>query len=301
MKPKTNKKSKKKEPEIDIESLRLKKCKICLNPTTKLTLNFSCNHQLCGICVSHFLIQKDFSFLTDKKTFKLDCPECNVGQVETSLEGLRKILDETFQTRTQKKKDVCDVHKKLGENYCIECKKWLCDECKKLFHDNYFKNHNLVLEVPFELKQCKIHEDKKKDLFCTNCNEEVCHFCSMKGEFHEGHSILTLDDYKNNVLEGKKNYNYKSYEVFNNILTNFENDFRENYINSFNKKKELMDEITKTLKKISEDYLPKFEEKKNFIKNYFQVIRGAYYNYYHDLKIKDPIIKNLTFINSVNK
>jgi len=314
MKPNTNnnvssntkKKSKLKEAnpkdkDKELENKRLIRCKICLNPSTKTTLNFSCNHNLCGICVAHFLIQCDFSCLSEKKTIKIDCPICKIGSIDTSLEEINKVLDETHQTRTQKKKDICATHKKLAEDYCIECKKWLCGECKKIFHDSYFKDHNLVPEVPFEFKKCKNHDDNKKDLFCTSCSEEICHFCNRKGESHEGHPIMTLMEYKDHVLDCKKEYKYQKFEVFDNFLTELEVEFTEKFNNSFNKKKELIDEITKLLETITKEYLPKKEEKKKFIKNYFEIIRCSYYNYFHDLKVKDPLIDTLNFINSINK
>lgn len=262
MKPNTNnnvssntkKKSKLKEAnpkdkDKELENKRLIRCKICLNPSTKTTLNFSCNHNLCGICVAHFLIQCDFSCLSEKKTIKIDCPICKIGSIDTSLEEINKVLDETHQTRTQKKKDICATHKKLAEDYCIECKKWLCGECKKIFHDSYFKDHNLVPEVPFEFKKCKNHDDNKKDLFCTSCSEEICHFCNRKGESHEGHPIMTLMEYKDHVLDCKKEYKYQKFEVFDNFLTELEVEFTEKFNNSFNKKKELIDEITKLVQK----------------------------------------------------
>ena len=65
------------------------------------------------------------------------------------------------------------VHNKLAENYCMECKKWICIDCKNLFHNTYFKDHILVLEEPLELKKCKVHNDKIMDLFCKDCSREV--------------------------------------------------------------------------------------------------------------------------------
>jgi len=193
--------------EVDQKLIR---CKFCHNYQTKSTLNFSCQHQLCGICVSHLLIEEDFKSLSDKKNIHLICSICkrknaeHLGQVETTLEELDKILEETQPIRTEKKKDICQVHNKLADNYCIQCKKWICIDCINLFHNNYFKDHNLVLEEPFEYKECKDHTGKLMDLFCSDCHKEVCHFCNMKGENHEGHKIITLNDYKINVLKEKK-------------------------------------------------------------------------------------------------
>ena len=127
-----------------IENEKIIKCKICQNPQTKSTLNFKCQHQFCGICIAHLLIREDFKSLSEKATIKLECPICKskqveyIGIVETSLEELVKILEETYPLRKEKKKDICMVHNKLAENYCLECKKWICIDCKNLFHNNYF-------------------------------------------------------------------------------------------------------------------------------------------------------------------
>ena len=86
------------------------KCKFCLNPQSKTTFNFSCKHQLCGICISHLLIREDFKSLSEKEKIKLECSICksnqaeNIGIIQTSLDELVKLLDETFPIRTEKKK-----------------------------------------------------------------------------------------------------------------------------------------------------------------------------------------------------
>ena len=87
----------------------------------------------------------------------------------------------------------------MADNYCIQCKKWICIDCINLFHNNYFKDHNLVSEEPFEYKECKDHTGKLMDLFCSDCHKEVCHFFFFFGENNEGHKIITLNDYKINI------------------------------------------------------------------------------------------------------
>ena len=291
----------------DKENIKIIKCKFCHNPQTKTILSFSCKHQLCGICISHLLIREDFKSLSEKKIIKLHCSICKlnkgekIGEFDTSLEDLDKILKETEAIREEKKKDLCTVHNKLAENYCIQCKKWICIDCKNSFHNVHFKNHNLTLEEPFEYKICKLHNDKIMDLFCSDCQKEVCHFCSRAGENHEGHTIITLNEYKNSILKSKRNYKIRNYEDFNELLTNCEKEFKKNFEQSYKIKKELTNEIINLLQKFEEEYFSKKQEIDKFIENYFSIIKLCYFNYFHDLKIKDPIINTLNFINSVNK
>ena len=289
------------------ENLKIIKCKFCLNPQSKTTFNFSCKHQLCGICISHLLIREDFKSLSEKEKIKLECSICksnqadNIGIIQTSLDEIVKLLDETFPIRTEKKKDICIVHNKLAENYCIQCKKWICIDCKNIFHNTHFKDHELVLEEPFEYKNCKKHTDTIMDLFCSDCNKQVCHFCSRKGEDHEGHKIITLNEFRLNILKSKKNYKYKNFDEFQQFLTECEKEFKKNYENSFKIKQEIANDILKLIEDFNTEFFSKKKEKENFIDNYFKIIKGCYFNYFHDLKIKDPIINNLNFINSINK
>jgi WD40 repeat protein len=300
---KTLRNAKPKEP----ENQKLVKSKHYHNYQTKTTLKFSCNHQLCGICVSHLLIEEDFKSLSDNKIIKLICSVCKrknaekTGDVETSLEDLDKMLSETEPIRTEKKKDLCEVHNKLAENYCIQCKKWICIDCVNLFHNKYFKEHTLVLEEPFEYKECKVHGGKLMDLFCSDCNQEVCHFCDMRGENHEGHKVITLNEYKTNILKEKKKYRFKNYKEFEEFLNNLEKEFKKQFEESFKKKESIINKIMELFQYITEEYFPKKQEKENFIANYFKVIRWCYFNYFNDLKIKEPVIDTLNFINGVNK
>ena len=285
----------------ETDKQKLIKCKYCHNYQTKTTLNFSCNHNLCGICVARLLIENDFKSLSEKQTIELFCSICRRGQVETSLVDLEKILGETFQLREEPKKDICEVHNKIAENYCLECKKWICLDCMKLFHNSYFKGHTLVLEEPLELKKCKEHTDKVLDLFCKDCHKEVCHLCSREGENHEGHKIVTLREYRNFILKNKRKYQFKSFDDFDDFLKKIENEFRQKFENSFKIKEKIINEIIELFQKITEDYFPKKQEKLNFIENYFKIIRGCYFNYFTDLKIKEPTINTLNFISRINK
>ena len=245
--------SKQIKPKQEIE--KLVKCKLCLNPQTKTLFNFTCNHQLCAICISHLLIHEDFKSLSEKEEIFLDCSICKIkkaqkiGVIKTSLPEISEILEETEPIRNEKKKDICSVHNKQAENYCIQCKKWICIDCKTLFHNSYFKEHTLVLEEPFELKMCKTHSDKLMDLFCNDCQQEVCYLCGRNGENHDGHKIITMNEFRNNILRSKKKYKCKNFEEFEDLFQGSEKDFKRNFEKSFNTKTQIINDIKIALRK----------------------------------------------------
>ena len=80
-----------------------------------------------------------------------------------------------------------------------------------------------------------------------------------------------------------------------------ENNFKRSFNDSFNDNKKFMEEIEASITKIKNEYLNKKEEYNAFIENYFQIIKMSYYNFYSDLKEKEPTIKTLNFIKSVIK
>ena len=82
--------------------------------------------------------------------------------------------------------------------YCIDCSKWICDDCRKNLND-LEKNHNYS-EYPVIFSQlCDIHINYENLYYCINCNKELCIKCS---KLHENkHKIINLIDYYNKVKE----------------------------------------------------------------------------------------------------
>ena len=288
--------------EINVEELKpIVKCENCLNVSTDTTLNLSCKHILCGICLSRYLIQKDFVALSLNKTITIDCPICQIGSVATTMDTIKKILSETMIVRTQKRKEICNVHQIESEGFCLECNKWICAKCEEQFHKEFFSGHKLAPQEPNKKNYCALHNNTEKDLFCTDCNEEICHMCLRKGEYHYNHFNLTFEDFKKHTIDEKKDFKYTIYERFENVMYELENNFKRSFNDSFNDNKKFMEDIEASITKIKNEYLNKKEEYNAFIENYFQIIKMSYYNFYSDLKEKEPTIKTLNFIKSVIK
>ena len=287
-------------PDPGEENKPIIKCPNCLN-LTKNYLQISCQHILCGVCISRILLEKDFELLNpEKKYFSIQCPICNIGSIDTSIEQIEPIIKETLELRGKIQKNLCTVHKKIGDGYCIECKKWICEDCKNLFHNEYFKDHHFIEKEPNPKIICKVHPENECDMFCNDCHQLVCHKCSLKGEYHDIHRVITIEDFKKESLDMKKNLKNRNFDDFSNFLRSIEDRFKYDCKNNVDDKKNIINELIEQLKKMSES-LDKIKEYNTFIDNYFSVIKNSYFNFYYDLKDKEPTIKTLNFLNKISK
>ena len=134
-------------------AVKMLKCEFCQNPIpdSKKTLNFSCQHQLCGVCISHCIFRDNFKCITERSDLvTLRCNEClkrkslEVGSAQVQISFILTLLKDTYKIRNKKKRDICLNHKKEAD-YCPICKKWICEECKKQFHNTNFPSHSAEL------------------------------------------------------------------------------------------------------------------------------------------------------------
>ena len=133
--------------------------------------------------------------------------------------------------------------------YCIECSKWICDDCRKNLSD-LEKEHNFS-EYPVVFSQlCNIHINHENLFYCITCNKELCIKCS---KLHESnHKIINLIDYYNKV---KENHPIKSIEDNINKCIIKNNELKDICLENFEKIEfafaNLSDEIDSDLKNIN--------------------------------------------------
>lgn len=122
----------------------------------------------------------------------------------------------------------CYKHKdKNGIEYCENCKYFLCDICKD-YHKDFVSDHKTISTNILNINEdhCKIHDNKKKDLFCESCQNNICYECHKKS--HQTHNVITIKDYWEKIsnqlkfksvkeLKGKLENERKNYE---NIIIN---------------------------------------------------------------------------------
>ena len=290
--------------------VRMNKCEFCQNPIPdpKKTLNFSCQHQLCGVCISHCIFRDNFKCITERSDLiTLRCNEClkrkslEPGSAQVSISFILTVLKDTYKIRDKKQKDICLTHQ-LPAEYCKECKKWICEQCRKAFHDSNFPNHSAyATEEPFSFKKCPKHGDKGLELFCDDCGLDICASCALKGGEHGTHNVISLTELKRRIVNGKKKYKYQKFEEFDDMLQYMYNEFKNKYEESYKQKSDLISEITTLLQNYYDKFFSFKEKMNNFIENYFKIIRACYFNYFKDIEEKEPRINSIEFIDSVDK
>ena len=190
---------------------------------------------------NNFLLEEQNNELINKKNDVLEknikligqffvCPKCNlnipalpffVNSIETgSIEILinckcgnkdRMPLDDCFNYKIPSYNiNVCEECKSNKPNlnclYCINCSKWLCEDCRFCFIDieksHYYSKYQISFSEP-----CDKHLNHEKLFYCIICKEELCIKCI---KIHpEKHKIINLIEYYNKVKDLPSTINFK--------------------------------------------------------------------------------------------
>ena len=158
------------------------------------------------------------------------CPKCNlnipalpffVNSIEMgSIELLinckcgnkdRMPLDDCFNYKIPLHKIyICEECKSNKPNlnclYCINCSKWLCEDCRFFFIDIEKNNYYSKYPISFS-ERCDIHLNYEKLFYCITCKEELCFKC--KKTHSENHEIINLIEYYKKVKDLPSTINFE--------------------------------------------------------------------------------------------
>ena len=202
------------------------------------------------------------------------CPKCNlnipalpffVNSIEMgSIEILinckcgnkdRMPLEDCFNYKIPLPKiKICEECKSNKPNlnclYCINCSKWICEDCRFFFID--IERNHYYCKYPIIFSElCDIHLNYENLFYCNICKKELCIKCI---KFHqENHEIINLIQYYKKIkdLPSTKNFEKMIKNVFKkneelkeqclNIIEKFEeiNDNNENNDNNNNDYKDI--------------------------------------------------------------
>ena len=246
-------------------------CSFCGNTIMKSGLNFSCKHILCANCISRQILKIGLNQIQDKLIdgiLHIECP-CKSGNVEITIENLIALLyiDEE-----------CLSHGEFKS--CPKCLMWA--------------------SVLTQTKRCKTHdsintknstENIVKD-YCLDCQKELCSIC--KEDFHNGHSIKTIDNIVNEIHQFKKKN--KNYQEFSNFIELIENNFNKEYDNELNLNISMLNEAIKLLNQIKNDFMEKMNLQILYTRNMFNLLKYIYYFYYKDLATVHNDIRVIDFL-----
>lgn len=277
-----------------------KKCLQCNNITTELTFKFTCEHILCGICISRLLIVNNFlPILKFNTPIKLKC-DCKNGYYEDSIDKLNRILFETLQRDKKKSMHTCPIHSQTASSYCSDCKKWICEVCIATFHNTHFPLHILLSNEPIDANNCiNNNHNLKKEFFCQMCQDNICPRCVVQGESHYQHKIISYDLYIRQIKQ-KTNFRFKTFENFSNVIDTIESSFRTSFTNRYQEHNKNIDSIVAKLHEIKLNYTQKIDEYNKYIELLFKIIKTTYFNFYYELSTPEPNFISLNFLNRIN-
>ena len=158
------------------------------------------------------------------------CPKCNlnipalpffINSIEMgSIEILinckcgnkdRMPLEDCFNYKIPIPKiNICEECKSNKPNlnclYCINCSKWICEDCRFVFIDieknHYYSKYPIVFS-----EICDIHINYENLFYCRKCKIELCIKCI---KFHpDNHEIINLIQYYNKIKDLPSTKNFK--------------------------------------------------------------------------------------------
>ena len=169
-----------------------------------------CNHKICQTCIKQVLLNSTFLRKKIKPTFEISC-KCNSTILSLTPEALLNFLNSN-----SKIDNICSKHNLPFENFCSNCRLWLCLECKKDFHNDYFGTHNLKNFNQIDEKEnnlCPFHNGYNYNYYCKTCKLSIC----KKGfdNEHKEHWKVSFEDYMKQFRNYEKKWKRKNLNEFN--------------------------------------------------------------------------------------
>ena len=239
-----------------------------------------CNHKICQSCLKQELLNSTILQKKIKPKFEIPC-KCNSSILSLTPNSLL-----TFLQSNTKIDNICSKHNLPFEHYCPNCRLWLCLECKKDFHNDYFsshplKNFNQIDEIDNNL--CPIHNGYNFSFYCKTCKHSICKKEALNE--HKDHWKVSFDDYMKQFKKFEKKWKRKNLNEFNNYIDycfkKTINDIEE----SFNLIKEKIENIIDNFKKFEMNLTNNKINKITEIKTYIDILKNIY-NFYYNRKEK---------------
>ena len=272
-----------------------KKCPICSFPLPN-PKHFTCNHIFCPFCYTHSLFSENIRNLqiSTREIISI-CQQCNKGKISLTLQQFS-----SYFSQNQIPLKNCPKHNKKTFSFCKNCNIHLCEDCFTLFHNDYFKSHEIInMPEIFSLqKKCKKHM-KIFEFICFKCKEEICSDCLEK---HHMHDIYEINDI---IIRAIGTTKFKEYKDYFNYLTQKEISIRDIINSDYNKNIVKIEMIMKNLIKLKENYKKNIENLYKKISEYFFFLKNLYYFYYISMNLNtiknNVIMKKYVFLMNKNK
>ena len=187
----------------------------------------ACGHPLCEKCIEELLcfsILQSFEICTSKvpvdayaddsehigrkhnTIHEVACPVCKKPTAVHDYATLVDSLQENEQLAEicsrliaiQESKNCGWCEKVPGVQECDKCEVLFCAECREETHKRAaFDTHQFYDLGELEkqkAKTCSKHKGRRKDLFCRDCGESLCLYCTKFETLHKDHSLCSFPE-----------------------------------------------------------------------------------------------------------
>ena len=245
-----------------------------------------CNHKICQSCLKQELLNSTILQKKIKPKFEIPC-KCNSSILSLTPNSLL-----TFLQSNTKIDNICSKHNLTFEHYCPNCRLWLCSECKKDFHNDYFnshplKNFNQIDEIDNNL--CPIHNGYNFSFYCKTCKYSICKKEALNE--HKDHWKVSFDDYMKQFKKFEKKWKRKNLNEFNNYIDSCFKKTIKDIEDSYNLIKEKIENIIENFKKFEMNLTNNKINKITEIKTYIDILKNIY-NFYYNRKEKQEKNRN---------
>lgn len=266
-------------------------CYLCGNSSSLSA--YSCEHKKCSFCLACYLLKSEFASMNvDETVFVCEC-----GNGKLSL-PIAKIA-EVFSNNNAESIPKCNKHKNEAECYCVDCKLWLCGECKKAFHDEYCSFHKTEKKSGGNDNNCKVHQ-KKKEKYCSECKREMCEQCVNDDSKHSDKMINLSDKRKAMQDEIKQKMKIKDESEVEKIIKEKEDTYMQTIEQAEKCINEKAEKIINEIKKLIVDVDAKKNKEIAYLNAMFMSLKFAYKNIFKNINDDNASINTLSEINKLN-
>jgi hypothetical protein len=272
-------------------------CSTCSQVIQKDPNIFSCNHSVCSNCIYKNVMHNCRSILIDNLSYtelELECLVCKTGKLKSTLKNISEILERS-QDAKEENHEICPLHKKTIESYCLDCKWKLCCDCLEMHQIiPAFTDHIVTCDIKLSRinKTCFKHKISYESAFyCTTCNQPACPMC-----IENDHNIYNDDmshrlqyiksHYKNIEAEiQSKKMPFDNYEDFNQYLEKESLQVLEQLNTHSTKMNDTIQRISQSLHDFREDFNNKIEILQTDFKIKLSLIKCIVKKFYMDLNL----------------
>lgn len=191
-------------------------CRVC----SKIFRNpkaLSCLHTFCCECLENCYDTEEqqkrpYRFLLYARV--ISCPVCNV-KTDIPTGGISRLPDNSFLEELcqmvsrssasnveNKTCEICgnfklnasdNVLAKLAVARCMDCSKFLCQECSDRHKSTKVTSLHSLFKLDIEKDlHCKVHISEMIKYFCETCDECICLLCAF--QYHKNHEVCLITE-----------------------------------------------------------------------------------------------------------